>query len=167
EGTASIRIAVALYARRATGAESGTVTVTQTSTVLMGGIIDRYSGCITSGAYIEGFDDAYGLGTDITVQDLEVSGSDRLAVFIASIEDNWTPLSYPTGWVEEYAIEDTTGSDSATALALQSPPSGTLTGGVATLQFSKYWGSFVLALIPTSSGTDNLTSQDIATGATV
>ena len=166
QGTASNQVGVVLYSKRANGSETGYVTVEADLTFLMVGRIDRYSGCVATGAYIEGLDTNIGYSdNDVIVPDLVTTGAERLAVLIIALEDNVAPTSYPAGWNEVYNVQDTTGDDSSLVLCTQNAPNNdTLTGGVAEVPFSDYYGCFVLALIP-ASGEDALTAQNILAGA--
>ena len=157
----------ALYSKRATGSESGTVNVTANGTELIGGIISRFSGCVESGAYIEGLNAAYLRQTNsLRVPSLTTTGANRLAVFCAQIEDDVLPSAYPGSWVEEWTFDSALQTDQAVLMALQAAPdTDTIAEGECTYTGTDSVGSFSFALIPATGGVDTLTAQNIAAGA--
>jgi hypothetical protein len=113
-GTATI----ATYIKRATGSESGTVTVqTGASSVWNHGTMFRVSGVVTSGTMYEDFTDAgASSGTTINIPVITTLGANRLAIALYYIgaEDAGEPSTQPTDYTEQYSQIETSGTPGAT-----------------------------------------------------
>jgi hypothetical protein len=96
-----------LFWKRATGSESGTLTVTRTAgAVHFGARIYRYAGCQTTGNPYE----AYTTGTDNSAtpadpQDTTTTGADRRICYFGAIEDDNQSPSEMTGGTATVAEE--------------------------------------------------------------
>ncbi len=140
--------------KRATGPESGSVTVTKASGVnLFFGRMYRFTGVTTSGNPFEGVG-AVGGGTKVlTPADVVTSGADRRVVVLTAEEDDLALGSYAggTATMPEDVADATTslGTDGALGInSLNRTAAETFDPGTQTIAFNRSHVLFSFALIP-------------------
>jgi len=151
----------AIYWRRASGSESGTITCTNdnASSMSMYGIIYRFSGCATSGNPYEGYATTTGNSTTVDIPDLAsaTTGIERLCICATSVNDDVTASDNATNYSQANTQRITTGSDGSFHLyTYQQATAGkpgadsyTQTGG------GDFFDSRTMALKPPSVGYAN------------
>lgn len=140
--------------KRATGSESGSVTVTKASgTTLFFGRMVRFTGVVTSGAPFEGAVDTGGSTKVLTPADVTTSGPDRRVVVLTAEEDDLVLDSYTggTATLPEDVAEARTGLGADGALGVNSltrASAETFDPGSQTIAFNRNHVLFTFALIP-------------------
>lgn len=149
-----------VYARKATGSESGSVTVPREAgaSQLLIGRMYRFTGWNDTGTLTDAFEaPAWGTGTDASIEQPSITtlGVDRLCVALVWVGDD-NPLDAFGGttggtWEEPVAeFTTTTGDDGALGIqTLEKAAAGTVSGGVDTMGLANDpWGVKVFALLP-------------------
>lgn len=135
--------------KRATGSESGTFSFTTqlTSGSLVMAIMERYSGCITSGNPIEQFLDTAVLNSNTcTIPAITTIGTNVLLIVHNNVEDNKT-TAQATDYTERYDVSTSFGSDGAFQLQTRDMASiGSVVERTCTISASDYHGVFLIAL---------------------
>ena len=158
EQTDHSNLSVAYYWKRATGSESGTETFTSLANAgsLVAGIMYRYSGCVTSGTPVEG--DLLkavvsGSNTGLAENGGASSGSDRLALCFAIVEDN-TITSFSGGVVvynEDSRLDTSIGSDAHFGAASVTISTSNHRLPYWQMSSSEYYSRISFFLIPAAS----------------
>jgi len=120
----STNYSYATFWRRATSAESGTVTFSNGGawSGLFMGIIYRFTGCIATGTPYESLQFAGAVpttGTTKTITPTAPTGAQRLGVVLGICEDDTVTSIAGTGWISTVLLQTTIGTDGAMALALK------------------------------------------------
>lgn len=158
--TQDTRSVITLW-KRATGSESGTETVTLSSSVNSTSIMMRFSGCITTGTPYESL--VNGGHVDSNTQDtgeLTTTGIDRLAAAIHVITTEYTPTT-PTGYTTEFNEIQASFDTSMTLFTQEQLTAGTVSAEAATTVAGSDRFMQTFALIPVGTSEDTLTSTDI------
>jgi len=159
----STSLTVALFWKRATGSEIGSETfIAADSSNTISGLISRYTGCLLSGIPYEGDSLYMDYSNSFVNNALITTNNDRLGLLLYLIGDDIYPNTYPTEYSNVYQSADVTGNGSEHSISIVDIPTAqTIPSGNGTYSRSKYYGSFVCALIPNTSSGDNLTSTNI------
>jgi hypothetical protein len=135
--------------KRATGSESGTFALNSVLSAgqVVGAIMERYSGCITSGNPIEQFlDTAVVQSTTCTIPAISDVGTNVLLVVHNNVEDNMS-TAQATDYTEQYDVGSTTGSDFQFQLQTKDMASGgSVVERTCTISGNDYHGVFLIAL---------------------
>lgn len=141
-----------VFWKRATGSESGTLTIAQSSggggsDVFMG-TMHAISGCVASGDPIEDTDVAQTTGTSLTSGTVTTLGDNRLIVQLWAISDNLTGAAQAP-YTENYEITTGLGSDGAHAFcSAEKASAGVSDVDARTIAASTPMIVFTLALKP-------------------
>lgn len=146
----------ALFWKRLTGAESGTVNITTSAghggTDTLAGVISIWRGCIPTGTPYEALANNTGTSTSLTGSSVTTLGPRRMVVnFGACGNFGSTPA---TNWTEQYDLLTASGTPEAglKAYSIEELLPITLAGAVHTISSSSQWQAKSLALI--KSGAD-------------
>ena len=140
--------------KRATGSESGTLTVTKASGVnLLFGRMYRFTGVTTSGTPYEAAAATGGTTSTLTPVDVTTLGTNRRVVALTALEDDLALGSYAggTATVPEDVAEalTSTGTDGALGLnSLARTSAEAFDVGSQTIAFNRNHALFTFALIP-------------------
>lgn len=147
-----------LYWKRATGSESGTVTVTRNpvhgGTDTFGAIITAFRGCRTSGTPYEGLATNDGNNANMNGAAVTTTGANRLVChFCVHSNPALGSNSFATpaaGWTEQYDISTLSGNEQGgVELYTKARASaGTESAATHVLDASDLWQTMALALIP-------------------
>lgn len=154
QSSTNTNLSVALFWKRAIGTETGTITVTSALAdgQVVGGIMYRYTGCVTSGTPYEQFSLGSVQQTTSNTHNntLNTNGIDRLAVNLVTVEDNTINGATLNGWIEDSRESSTAGSDFSFSMATQEIPTSGTNAGTIIISFSasEYNASNNLYLIP-------------------
>jgi subtilisin family serine protease len=140
--------------KRATGSESGTLTVTKASgTNLLFGRMYRFTGAATSGTPFEAAAATGAGGTTLTPVDIATTGPNRRVVVLAALEDDLALGSFTGGTAtvpEDVAEAKTaTGTDAALGInSLARTVAETFDFGTQTIAYNRNHALFTFALLP-------------------
>jgi hypothetical protein len=142
-----------LYWKRASGSESGSVTVNLTeevSSAIGAGVMSAWSGCIASGTPYEDYtNNTQTATTSITGAAIDTTGANRRAVSFFGHVLVATSGTNTNGWDENYDSSTATGDDATFACcSITAPSAGTVAACTRTNADSSLNNCHTLALIP-------------------
>jgi hypothetical protein len=150
--------------KRATGSESGSETVTISSSGNITGNMTRYSGCITTGTPYEDLTaQNRQSGSTATIPEMDTTGVERLAIGLLIIESDET-VGSPTDYTEEYQESPAGFSSTYADYSQQIATASTVSSDTVSWTGTEYWWCHGLCLLPTAGAVDNLTADDLVTG---
>lgn len=150
----NLRTAQAVFWKRLSGSESGTVAVTSTGSLAAGndtfeGVISVWRGAIASGTPYEDLGDAEATSANLTGASCTTTGPNRRVVYFGAHSATATATA-AGGWTEAYDYQATNGIPNGAlhCLSIEQASAGTVPATAHALSASKYWNVVSLALIP-------------------
>lgn len=139
----------AWFWKRATGSETGSLTVTAaTYGAAISGVISRFSGIITSGNPYNATTNAQGYATNVSIPAITTTNNNVLCAAFTTIEDNGT-LGSPTLYTKQFDIPDSTGTRTKHAGCTQlKATAGSVAADSMSYALSDHWATLVMALVP-------------------
>lgn len=143
----------ALYWKRLTGSESGTVSITSGSghaaTDSFCGVMSIWRGCIASGTPYEGLANNTGGSTTLTGAAVTTTGANRRVLHFGGHSGTATATPAAT-WTEVYDYETNSGSPNAgvKCYAIEAASASTVGPATHTLSIGRGWQVIAIALIP-------------------
>jgi len=158
----------ASYWRRATSAESGTVTFAAVAAWagLFMGIIHRFTGCIETGTPYESVlavpTGTPTTGTTKVITPTAPTGADRLGIVLGICEDDTVTSIAGTGWTQQYLLQTTDGTDGAMTMATKNLSSGDSVGTVTlTMNISSDYASVVSMMLLPAAVVTNIVNINV------
>lgn len=142
----------ALWWKRASGSESGTITLNSNSSDgdLIAAVMSRFSGCIQSGnPYEQQGSTGISSSTAIGFRSITTQGANRLILYLAQVNDD-VIVNKITNATIQYQLTTSTGGGGAIQMHTRSAiTTGSYNASAGTFNptSTNYWGSFTLALI--------------------
>jgi hypothetical protein len=152
EGTYRDNFRHALFWKRLTGSESGTVTITITggsTSFTVAGTITYWRGCVASGTPYEGLANAGGENGTVVSSAITTTGPNRRVLCFTNTDElnNPTPGS---GWSQQFAYNTDQGPEAGCTvqcLQREQASAGSIGAGSHSVDSAR-WGSITLALLP-------------------
>jgi len=154
--------AFAWYAKRATGSESGTLTVTTSGTLWSFGVMVSFSGVTTSDPFYESAVGTPEAGSDdvATAGEITSTGDNELAIVMTGIMKDVTVGAWSGGYTEDLDISTTDLGDQSISIASQLKTSaGVVASETATYSASGYNAEVAFFLIPATGGASGWTGS--------